>query len=420
METKKERYYAVFDLKTFYASFECVERGLDPFTTPLVVTDTTRKESTIVLSVSPYLKSLGVPSRCRRKDLPTNIDNMIYALPQMEKYVQKSAEIVSIFLDYFGIDDIHIYSIDESFIDLTPYLRLYKKSPLELCKEIQQVILKKTGLTVTCGIGPNMFLAKIADDKDAKNAKDYIALWTKDNFKEKLWKISPLSELWGISKGYEKTLNRLGIYSVYDLAHADKNMLIDKLGVMGEELYEHANGIDETDIREKYIPINKNLSLGQVLMKDYKKDEILLIIREMCDDLASRLRKSHLETSKVHLFIRYTFHQEGGFNHQVDLLRPTTNNDEIFESLKYLYNKYVEENALIRQVGISFSKLTKPTIKQLSIFKNIDKEIATSNLYLAMDEIQAKYGKNSILRASSLLKNSTAKIRHNQIGGHRK
>ena len=133
-----DKYYAVFDLKAFYASFECVERGLDPFTTPLVVTDTTRKESTIVLSVSPYLKALGVPSRCRRRDLPTNIEGMIYAIPQMEKYVKKSAEIVSIFLNYFGEDDIHVYSIDELFVSLSPYLKLPKKDPTNLSKDIQK------------------------------------------------------------------------------------------------------------------------------------------------------------------------------------------------------------------------------------------------------------------------------------------
>lgn len=415
-----ERYYAVIDIKAFYASFECVERGLDPFTTPLVVTDTERKESTIVLSVTPYLKALGVPSRCRRKDLPTNIPNMIYAVPQMEKYVKKSAEVVSIFLDYFGIDDIHVYSIDESFIDLTPYLRLYKKTPYNLCREIQQKIYEKTKLTVTCGIGPNMFLAKMADDKDAKNAPNFIAQWTKNSIPEKLWPIKPLSEMWGISSGYQKRLNTLGIYSVFDLAHADKEMLISKLGIMGAELWEHANGIDDTDIREKYIPINKNLSLGQVLMKDYRKDEAILIVREMCDDLCSRLRRNHLEANKVYLFVRYTFSQEGGFNHQVDLLRSTSNNDEIFEALKYLYNTYTPDDALIRQIGISFTNLKKSTKQQLSIFKSVEKEDTTMNLYLAMDEIQAKFGKNSVLRGTSLLKNSTAKERHNQIGGHRK
>ena len=144
-----EKEFAVFDLKAYYASFECVERGLDPFTTPLVVSDITRKESTIVLSVTPYLKNLGVPSRCRRRELP-DIEGMIYATPQMEKYVKRSADIVGIFLDYFGIDDLHIYSIDELFVYLTPYLRLYKKDSVSLCKEIQKKIFDTYGLTMTC------------------------------------------------------------------------------------------------------------------------------------------------------------------------------------------------------------------------------------------------------------------------------
>lgn len=415
-----EKYFAVFDIKAFYASFECVERRLDPFTTPLAVTDTSRKESTIVLSVSPYLKSLGVPSRCRRKDLPTNIKGMIYATPQMEKYVKESAKVVSVLLDYFGIDDIHVYSIDESFVDLTPYLRLYRKTPYDLCKEIQKKIYDLTKLTVTCGIGSNMFLAKMADDKEAKKAKDYIAVWDESNFREKLWKISPLTEMWGISIGYQTRLNKLGIFNVYDLAHADKELLIKNIGVIGEELYEHANGIDNTNIREKYEPVHKNLSLGQVLMMDYTKNDIILIIREMCDDLCARLRKLNLKTSKVYLYIRYSFATEGGFSHQMNLMKPTSSNREIFEALNMLFEKYIDEKAFVRQVGISFASLSNENFNQLSIFENEDKNLMEQNKYLALDEIQSKYGKNSVLRASSLLKKSTAKIRHEQIGGHKK
>ena len=414
-----EKEFAVFDLKAYYASFECVERGLDPFTTPLVVSDITRKESTIVLSVSPYLKNLGVPSRCRRRELP-EIEGMIYATPQMEKYVKRSADIVGIFLDYFGIDDLHIYSIDELFVYLTPYLRLYKKDSVSLCKEIQKKIFDAYGLTMTCGIGPNMYLAKQCDDTSAKNAKDYIAKWTKDNFKDYLWKLKPLSKMWGINVGYEKRLNELGIYSVYDLAHADKNLIADKLGVIGVQLYEHANGIDNTDIREKYTPVNRNLSLGQVLMRDYKKNEVYLIIREMVDDLAFRMRKFNLEAKKVYLSIRYSLAYKGGYTHQVDMMEPTSNNDELYEGLKYIYDKYTPNDALIRQVGISFTKLTNKSSHQLSLFKDTEKDDENKALYDALDEVKEMYGKDSVLRASSLLKNSTAKERHNQIGGHRK
>ena len=302
-----EKRIAVIDLKAYYATFECIERGLDPFTTPLAVTDTERKGATIVLSVSPYLKSLGVPSRLRRRDLPQNIPGMIYAKPQMEKYVQKSAEVVSIFLDFVGKEDLHVYSIDESFLNLGPYLKLYKCTPVELCKRILKKIKDQTGLIGTCGIGPNMFLAKLADDKEAKNAKDFIAVWDYKDVSTKLWPIKPLSEIWGISRGFEQRLNQLGLYTVYDVAHYSKDILIDKFGILGEDIYEHCNGRDESDIRDKYIPVNKNLSLGQVLMRDYTPKETRTVLSEMCDELCIRLRQTHLKATGVSLMIRYSF-----------------------------------------------------------------------------------------------------------------
>lgn len=416
-----EDWYAVIDIKAFYASFECIERGLDPFTTPLAVTDTARKEATIVLSVSPYLKKLGVPSRCRRKDLPTDIKDLIYATPQMEKYVKCSAKIVSIFLDYVAQDDIHVYSIDESFLHLSPYLTLYKTTPQGLCKMIQKRIKDETGLTVTCGIGENMFLAKMADDKEAKNAKGYIATWKKEDIPNKLWPIKPLSEVWGIAKGYEKRLNTMGIYSVYDLAHYDKDILIKKFGIMGEELYNHANGIDNTNIRERYTPVNKNLSLGQVLLRDYTYKEIPLILKEMCDDLTSRMRSFSLECEVIHLMIGYSSCSYAvGFAHQVQLLMPTCNNNKIYEAIMYIYNSYIEDYP-IRRIDISYTKLSKPKKnKQLSLFDDEEKSINEEKLFKAMDSVQNKFGKNKLLRTSSLTKASTAKERHNQIGGHRK
>jgi DNA polymerase V len=415
-----DKWIAVFDIKAFYASFECVERKLDPFVTPLAVTDTSRKESTIVLSVSPYLKSLGVPSRCRRRDLPTNIKGMILATPQMEKYVKCSAKVMSIFLDYVGEDDLHIYSIDEAFLNIGPYLTLNKCGPYELCKRIQKDVKDKTGLIVTCGIGPNMFLAKVADEQEAKNNMDFIALWRKEDIANKLWPIKPLSKLWGISSGYEASLNKLGIYSIYDLAHYDKGILVKKFGVMGEELYNNANGIDDTDIREKYTPQDKNISLGQVLMRDYSLDEIPLIIEEMTDDLAARLRKNRLKATSVALSIVYSsLSTMGGFHHQCKLLKPTDLNSELYEALKHLYITYAEDKP-IRQVQISFGGLVKNDYDQGSIFKDFKSEGEERSLYHALDKIQQKFGKNSVLRTSSLEKSSTAKERHNQIGGHRK
>lgn len=415
-----EKWVMVIDLKAFYASFECIERGLNPFTTPLAVTDLERKDATIVLSVSPFLKALGVPSRCRRRELPKNIPGMIYAKPQMEKYVKCSAKIVSIFLDYVALDDIHIYSIDESFLNIGPYLKLYKCSPYELGKRILNSIKEQTGLTATCGIGQNMFLAKMADDKEAKNNKDFIAIWTYDDVPKKLWPIKPLNEIWGISSGYTKRLNTLGLYSAYDVAHYNKDILVKKFGIMGEELYNHCNGIDNSDIREKYIPVNKNLSLGQVLMRDYSKEEAILIIKEMNEDLCVRLRQAKMKVGTVYLMVRYSFTcNEPPFAHQLKMTIPTDLNSELLNGLLYLYHSYVKDKP-IRQIGISFGSLEPNKITQLSIFQDIDSVMKEKNLYTALDEIQKKYGKNKVLKGDSLKKESTIKERHNQIGGHRK
>lgn len=419
----KERVIALIDMKAFYASIECVKRGLDPFSTPLVVTDTSRKESTIVLSVSPYLKDKeGVPSRCRRKDLPKSLENhIIFATPRMELYVKESAKIVSIFLDFVGLDDIHIYSIDECFLDLTPYLTLYKCSPVELAKRILDKIKLETGLTATCGLGSNMFLAKVADDIYAKKSKDFIATLFKDEIESKLWTISPLNKVWGISDGYLKRLNRLGIYSVYDLANFNKNDLIKAFGVLGEELYNHANGIDETNIREKYIPINKAISNGQVLMKDYSFKGALLVLKEMNDDLCFRLRALNKKTSIIHLSVGYSLKtiEDFGFSHELSLSFPTNNNEEIYEGIKYLFNKYAKDYP-IRRLNITFSNLTNNSYKQLSLFRDEEKEMKEEKYYDYIDEIQEKYGMNKLLKLDSKKEDSTAKIRHNQIGGHRK
>lgn len=418
-----EKCIFVIDLKAFYASFECVERGLDPFTTPLAVTDTERKEATIVLSVSPYLKSLGVPSRCRRRDLPKNIPGMILATPQMEKYVKASAKVVSIFLDFVGIDDIHTYSIDESFLNVGPYLKLYKCTPYELAKRILTKIKQETGLTATCGIGPNMFLAKMADDRGAKNkAPDYIDTWNYEDVPTKLWPIKPLNKVWGIAAGFEKRLNMLGLNSVYDVAHYPKEILVKEFGVLGEDLYEHANGRDDADIREKYQPTSTNLSQGQVLMRDYSFEEAKLILKEMNDELCIRLRTHHVKAGTVHLFIRYSLaaHHGEGYAHQMKLTIPTDLNSDLYASLLYLYNIYTDRKALIRGVNISFGSLTSSKNKQLSLFEDYEAQNKEEQLFTAVDELQNKYGKNSVLRADSLTKASTIKERHNQIGGHRK
>ena len=408
---------AVIDMKAFYAFVECVERNVNPFTTPLVVCDPTRGDGTIVLSVSPYLKSLGVPSRCRRRELP-DIPGLIFAQPRMALYVKKSAEILSIVLDFVGEDDLHVYSIDEFFINLGPYLKMYECTPRQLVRKIQNAITEKTHLVTTAGVSYNMLLAKVALDTDAKKKPPYISEWTEKDIKNKLWKITPLSKMWGISTGYETKLNALGITTVGQLANADKNFLKQKFGIMGEQLWEHANGIDNTDIRKKYTPKENSLSIGQVLFRDYLPSEARLIVKEMNDDLCIRLREQHAKTRRVGLYIAYSATEGGGFAHQVTLDAPTDDTDKIFKDLIQIYDANIGRTNKVRRVNITFSQLTNEPYTQLSIFEDEQESIEKEALQKVSDELKKTYGKDILLRASSLLEESTAKERHNQIGGH--
>ena len=413
-----DRQIAVIDMKSFYAFVECVERGVNPFTTPLAVCDPTRGQGTVVMSVSPFLKEMGVPSVCRRRDLP-NVPGMILAQPRMSLYIKKSAEIINTVLNYVGEDDIHVYSIDEFFVNVGPYLKANNCTAYQFVRKLQKAITDKTGLLTTAGLSYNMFMAKAALDLDGKKKPPYIAQWTKADVKNKLWKVTPLTKIWGISHGYEARLNAMGIETVGQLANADKDFLRAKLGIMGEQLWEHANGIDNTDLREKYIPIDTSFSNGQVLMRDYSPEEAKLILKEMNDDLAMRLRAHCKTTRRLGVGVRYTFSEGGGFSHQVTLDYPTDDTDKIYEDLLKIYEKYVG-NHKIRGVYITYSQLESNDYEQLNLFEVGHTDTTKRDMTRAIDGLKQKYGKDTILRASALLEESTAKERHNQIGGHHK
>lgn len=411
------RSIAVIDLKAFYSFVECVDRGLDPWTTPLVVADKSRGKNTIVLSVSPYLKAQGVPSRLRIQDLPKKYQ-YVYATPRMERYIEKSAEVVSIFMDFISEEDIHVYSIDEAFIDLTSYLAYYQMTAMQIVEMIIKAIQEKTGLFATAGIGDNFFLAKVALDVYAKKEKNGIAVMHMNDVEKMLWPITPLGKIWGIGGRTEEKLNSFGIISMYDLAHANLSFLTDHFGIMGEQLYSHANGHDEADIHEKYVPKSTSLSIGQVLFKDFNKNNIITIIREMCDDLSSRLRHEQKKTSVVSLFVGYS-KDLGGFSRQMTLLAPTDETNLLFDALMEIYTKFIEDKP-IRNIGLCFEKLIDCNYQQLNLFDDQHEQIKNASLFTTIDKIHARYGKNILLRASALTSDSTAKERHNQIGGHRR
>ena len=412
------RNFLCIDLKSFFASAECLDRGLNPFTTPLVVANPTQGNGAITLAVTPYLKTLGVKSRGRLYEIPKNIKYMI-AKPRMSLYLAKSREVVEVYLKYVSLEDLHIYSIDECFLDVTNYLKMYGKSDYELALDILEDVRKETGLTATCGIGPNMLLAKLSMDIEAKHNKDFIAKWTYDDIPTKLWPIHPLSKVWGIGPRMEVNLNRLGIYSVYDLAHYDRHKLKEKFGVIGTELWNHANGIDFSRIKDfDKTPKEKSFSHSQVLFKDYYNEEIFLIFHEMLEVLTTRLRLEKKETQLLGLGITYSKITGGGFYHSQKLAQATDSEEILYSLCMTLFDKFYEENMPIRKVSLSLGSLKDKEGVQLNLFESFKHQQDQAKLLEALDQVHNRFGKNSLLKASSLLENSTIKDRNQKIGGH--
>lgn len=414
---EKERHYLCIDLKSFFASVECIERNLDPFTTPLVVANKNQGQGAITLAVSPFLKKLGVKGRTRLYEIPKKIKYTIVN-PRMKLYMQKSAEVISIYLDFVAKEDLHIYSIDECFLDITDYLTLYKKQDEEIALDILNTIQRKTGLTATCGIGPNMLLAKVSMDIEAKHTKNCIAKWTYKEVPTKLWPITPLSKMWGIGPRMEKKLNQLNIYTIEDLAKYDKNKLKEKFGIIGLELWNHANGIDGSRIKDfEAIKKDKSISHSQVLFKDYYEENAKLIIEEMTEIVAGRLREKNMETSCIGLGIGYSKLINNGFFHTTKLEVPTDNEETILKTCLLLFERFYE-NLPIRKITICCGRLNKKAGMQLNLFEDYQEAKRKETFNKTIDEVKAKYGKNSILKASSLLPASTAIERNKKIGGH--
>lgn len=407
------------DLKSFFASCECLERKLDPFKVDLVVANPNQGNGAITLAITPHLKAQGVKSRTRLYEIPKYIKYQIVP-PRMSLYINKSTEVFSIYLDFVAKEDMHIYSIDEAFLDVTDYLKLYKKTDYELAEEILKTLYEKTGLTANCGIGPNVLLAKIAMDTEAKNYKNGIAKWTYDDVETKLWKISPLSKMWGIGSRFEKRLNALGIYSVGELAKYDKLKLKAKFGSMGEELWNHANGIDMSQISDwKSAPKDKSFSHSQVLFKDYNEINIRLIIEEMVEVISARLRKENKQAGIIGLGIGYSKTYGGGFYRVNKIPSATDNTKEILDNCLLLFERFYE-GLPIRKVTISLGGLKDKDSVQLNLFESLESIEQTENINNIIDEVKDRFGKNSILKASSLLDDSTIKERNNKIGGHNK
>lgn len=496
----EEKVYLAIDLKSFYASVECVERGLDPLNTNLVVADPSRTEKTICLAVSPSLKSYGIPGRARlfevlsrvkevnqgrkfrapgkaftgtshfdselKKDPSLELD-FIIAPPQMAHYLNLSASIFGIYLKYVAPEDIFAYSIDEVFIDATQYLKLYKVDAHDFARMLIQDVLHSTGITATAGIGPNMYLCKVAMDIVAKHIpadKDgvRIASINEEEYKKDLWDHRPLTDFWRVGRGIAKRLQKFGIYTMGDIAllSTDRDsigLLYQMFGKNAELLIDHAWGIEPTTMADvkAYKPENNSISSGQVLQHATDFKHTRLIVWEMADTMALDLVAKGLLTNQLVLTIGFdqesllsgTYRGELTVDHYgrttpkhahgtIHLDEHTASSKKITEAAIELFDRIYDPQLLSRRIGLAACDVVrkeefsgKTIYKQMSIFdlpkdekekktddKKLEKERAIQE---AMVGLKNKFGKNAVNKAKNLSEGGTAIQRNEQIGGHK-
>ena len=420
----RQKSFICIDLKSFYASVECVERGLDPFKTNLVVADPTRSQSTICLAITPAMKKLGVKNRCRIHEIPAGIE-YITAMPRMQLYIDYSARIYSIYLRYISKEDIHVYSIDECFMDVTNYLSLYHMTEKEMAVELMDAVMKETGITATAGIGTNLYLAKVAMDIVAKHVEDHIGILNEISYRQQLWDHRPLSDFWRIGSRTEKKLAGYGIHTMGDIAYTSvtsEDWLYKMFGIDAELLIDHAWGLESCDIHDikNYHTEEHSLSNGQVLMRNYSFEEAAVVVREMTDVLVLDLVSKGLITGSVTLWIAYDHRYERPSSHGTVRLTSLTNSSStIMNEVDKLYQKITDRHTGIRRIEICANRVMPEGYLQYDLFTDpatVEKE---KNLQQAILDVKKRYGKNAIMRGSNLLDCSTYRERNNQIGGHR-
>jgi len=416
---RMHRHIICIDLKSFFASVECADNGWDPFKKLMVVADASRGEGSIILAVSPALKEHGVPGRLRIFELPRHLKKDIDIVkPNMRKYVDASNKILNMYLRYFDVNDILVYSIDEVFIDITSYTKLYKKTPYQITAMLLSNLRKEFKLYAAAGIGPNMLMAKFALDIEAKHNSDFIATWNYEDIPNKLWPITKLTDVWGIGGGLSKRLDLLGIKSMGELANYDVKKLIKHFGIMGEEMYLHANGIDISRIQDQgKLSKRKGYSIGSTLMQDTPKDITRIKLLDLVSEIITRLRVDKKTTNLIHVHVRYAFKEsQPSFSMQRKLSNHTLDYNTIKQAVLAIYDTNVLD-INIRKIGISVSNIADFTGVQLDLFAQ-GKDALNADLDFAYDEINSKFGKNTIVKASHLQKDSSFLDRAKLIGGH--
>ena len=450
------RTYIAIDLKSFYASVECVERGLDPLSTRLVVADASRTDKTICLAVSPALKAYGIPGRPRlfevkqqiarlKRENPRMELDFITAPPRMAKYLEVSGKVYGVYLRLIAPEDIHVYSIDEVFIDATEYIRMYGMDAHDLARRLIRDVLEETGVTATAGIGPNLYLAKVAMDIEAKHRKAdrdgvRIAELTEMSYREKYWTHRPLTDFWRIGHGTEARLASAGMYSLGDVARMslrNEEVLYKLFGVNAELLIDHAWGWEPCTMADikRYKPSASSLSSGQVLMEPYSFEKARLIVREMTDSLSLDLVEKRLVTAQLVLHVGYEAGKGTGpmvkdwygrptpkpAHGSVNLPFPTSATSILLKSAMELYDRIVDKNLFVRRIYVVASQVKdekSETARQLNLFEENPDTSRERKQQEAILEIRRRFGKNAILKGMNFEEGATTRERNQQIGGH--
>ena len=419
----KKRMYLCIDLKSFYASVECVERGFDPMTTNLIVADPERSEKTICLAVTPAMKALGVKNRCRVFEIPKSIE-YIMAETRMQKYIDYAAEIYAIYLKFVSKDDIHVYSIDEVFVDVTDYLSLYGMTAKELGIKMMTEVFEKLGIRATCGVGTNLYLAKVALDITAKHSSDFVGMLDEETYCKTLWTHRPITDFWRIGRGTARRLESMGIYDMGGITRCNEEYLYKKFGIDAELLIDHAWGrepVTMADIKN-YKPKSNCLTSGQVLMCDYGFEDGRIIVKEMMELLCLDMVEKGLVTKSITLYVGYsnTLNMEPARGSAaVDI--PTNADSQLVPLAAELYGRIVNPLHPIRRVNISCNGVTeeKKEYVQLSLFDDSTEKEKSRKIQNAIIGIKKQFGKNAVFKGIDLGENATTLERNRQIGGHK-
>lgn len=404
------------DMKSFYASCSAVIEGLDPLECYLVVAGNHERKGSVVLAASPRMKKeFGIKTGNRLFEVPDDPRIRIEE-PKMATYLRVSTEISRVFNRYVPKDAIHVYSVDESFIKVDGVMHLWGDA-LTIAHKIRDDLDREFQLPCTIGIGPNMLMAKLSLDLEAK--KSGIAKWTYDDVKTKLWSVSPLREMWGIGRQVEKTLNGMGIFTVGQLAQYDLAKLEKKFGIMGNQLYHHAWGIDFSEIGAPIMEGQVSFGKSQILLRDYKEEhEIKYVILEMCEEVARRARKHRKAGRTISFGLGYSQDElGGGFYRSKTIEDPTNVTMDIYRVCLQLFHTFYEGKT-VRKISLSLGNLVEDNEMQLNLFnRNGWKK---RELGYTVDYIRSKFGAAALLRAVSYTSAGTARHRATLVGGHKK